>query len=85
MKDRNPYLNLGMENIETTRLLIRNVLLSYDNSTIEKALKDKGIYMLGHLKDVRARIPVGKLTNFNPGDRFVDIEPPTISLPKKMS
>ena len=28
LKDRNPYLNLGMENIETTRLFIRNVPLS---------------------------------------------------------
>ena len=85
LKDRNPYQNLGMESIETTRLFIRNVPLSYDNSTIEKALKDKGINMLGHLKDVRARTLAGKLTNFKTGDRFVDIELPTIPLSKKMS
>ena len=59
--------------------------LPYDNSTIEKTLKDKGIGILGHLKDVRARTPTGKLTNFEACDRFVDFRLRAIALQKKMS
>ena len=85
LKDKNPFLNLWFENIETTRLFIRNIPLSYDNKEIEKSLKDKGVHMLGPLKYARARTLAGKLTNFKTGDRFVDIEIPKEPLPKKQA
>lgn len=85
LKDRNPFLNIGFEGVDTTRLFVRNIPLSYDNTEIQKALKDKGVEMIGSLKYARARTPAGKLTNFKTGDRFVDMVIPKEPLPKKMS
>ena len=85
--DRNPYLNQhlrpGHEHIETTRLYVRNIPLSYDNDVITGYLKDMNIEMLGNLKYCRARTPEGKLTNFKTGDRFVEIVVPEEPLPKR--
>ena len=76
LKDKNPYLVAGHDEVESTRLYIRNVPLSYDNDAIENSIKSLGVQMLGSLKYVRARTPAGKLTNFKTGDRFVDIIAP---------
>ena len=46
------------------------------NGEIENALKSKNAQLLGPMKYVRARTKEGKLTNFNTGDRFVDIITP---------
>lgn len=85
--DRNPFLHphlrLGHEHIETTRLYVRNIPLSYDNDVITGYLKDMNIEMLGNLKYCRARTPEGKLTNFKTGDRFVEIVVPEEPLPKR--
>ena len=43
LTDKNPFLNLGFENIETTRFFSRNIPLSYDKKEIEKSLKGKGV------------------------------------------
>ena len=91
LKDKNPYLItkfgfLGpeeIEKLETTRLYVRNIPLSYDNAAITSALNNMGVKMLGDLKYVRARNKQGKLTNFKTGDRFVDIIVPDEPLPKK--
>ena len=83
MYDKNPYLHPGKEDVETTRLYVRNIPLSYDNDVITDYLKNMDLEMLGSLKYVRARIPEGKLTNFKTGDRFVEIVVPDEPLPKK--
>lgn len=85
LKDRNPFLLPGHEYVETTRLYIRNIPLSFDNDVITNTLKNMGVQMLGNLKYVRARTSAGKLTNFKTGDRFVDIVVPLEPLPKKKS
>lgn len=77
LKDRNPFLSfMGKGYVETTRLYVRNIPLSFDNNEIEKALKGKKVEMTGPLKYVRARTKEGKLTNFKTGDRFIDIVVP---------
>ena len=86
LKEKNPYLiSMDFEHFDTTRLFIRNVPLSFDNTEIENALKKKGVQMVNQMKYSRARDPKGKLTNFKTGDRFVDIIVPDEALPKKMS
>ena len=80
---KNPYLMPGYENVETTRLYIRNVALSYDNGVIANYLKELNVQMLGNLKYCRARNDQGKLTNFKTGDRFVEIIVPEEPLPKR--
>ena len=64
LKDKNPYLVAGHDEVESTRLYIRNVPLSYDNDAIENSIKSLGVQMLGSLKYVRARTPAGKVINF---------------------
>ena len=71
--------------MESTRLYVRNILLSFDNDEITNELKSMGVEMIGSLKHVRARTPQGKLTNFKTGDRFVEIVVPPEPLPKKKS
>ena len=83
MYDKNPYLHPGKEDVETTRLYIQNIPLSYGNDVITNYLKNMGLEMLGSLKYVRARTPEGKLTNVKTGDRFVEIVVPDEPLPKK--
>ena len=85
MKDRNPFVIIGFEGVETTSLFIRNVPLSFDNSEIEDALKSKGVRLVNSMKYSRARDPDDKLTNFKTGDRFVDILVPDEPLPKELS
>ena len=82
LKDKNPFVIIGFEGVETTRLFTRNVPLSFDNSEIEDALKSKGVQLVNSMKYSRARDPDGKLTNFKTGDRFVDILVPDEPLPK---
>lgn len=83
LKDKNPFINvLGREDVDTTRVYVRNIPLSYDNGEIEKALKSKKAQLIGQIKYVRARTKEGKLTNFKTGDRFVDIITPNEPLPK---
>ena len=84
LKDRNPFVIAGYEDVQTTRLFIRNIPLSFDNSEIEKALRGIGVEMANGLKYSRARDPNGKLTNFKTGDRFVDIIVPEEPLPKRL-
>ena len=85
LKDKNPFINvLGSEDVDTTRVYVRNIPLSYDNGEIEKALRSKSVQPLGPIKYVRARTKEEKLTNFKTGDRFVDIITPKEPLPKKL-
>ena len=86
LRERNPFLvGSGFEDVETTRLFIRNVPLSFDNNSIENVLKNNGVQMVNPLKYSKARDPNGKLTNFRTGDRFVDIVVPDQALPKTIS
>ena len=48
--------------MDTTRVYVRSIPLSYDNWEIEKALKTKNVQPLGLIKYVRARTKEGKLT-----------------------
>ena len=80
LKERNPFLipkyglmGPDVEKLETTRLYVRNIPLSYDNEVITNSLTTMGVQMLGSLKYVRARNKSGQLTNFKTGDRFADI------------
>ena len=84
LKDRNPFIIAGYEDVRTTRLFIRNVPLSFDNSEIDNALRGIGVEMANGLKYSRARDPDGKLTYFKTGDRFVDIIVPEEPLPKRL-
>ena len=63
LKDRNPFLSPGQDAVETTRLYMRNIPLSYDNNENIEVLRGMGVQMTGPLKYVRARTPAGKLTN----------------------
>ena len=83
LKDRNPFLISGRQNVESTCLYVRNIPLSFDNETIKNELKSMGVEMLSELKYSRTRTPQGQLTNFKTGDRFVKIVVPTDPLPKK--
>ena len=83
LKDKNPFLISWKERVESTRLYVRNITLSFDNDEITNELKSMGVEMIGSLKYVRARTPQGKLTNFKTGDRFVEIVVPPEPLPKK--
>ena len=86
LKERNPYfMSMEFEHYDTTRLFIRNVPLSFDNTEIENALKKKGVHMVNQMEYSRARDPNGKLTNFKTGDKFVDFIVPDEALPKKLS
>ena len=49
MYDKNPYLHPGKEDVETTRLYVRNIPLSYDNDVITDYLKNIGLDMLNML------------------------------------
>ena len=71
--DKNPFLHPGQEHVETTRLFLRNIALSFENAEITNSLKDMGVQTLG------------KLTNFKTGDRFVDIVLLDEPLPKRKS
>ena len=42
LKDKNPFLTIGYEDVNTTRLFIRNIPLSFDNLGIEIALDNLG-------------------------------------------
>ena len=83
LKEKNPFLYPGHEFLETTRLYVRNIPLSYDNDIILDSLKDMGVNLLGPLKYARARTPEGHLTNVKTGDRFAEITVPNEPLPKK--
>ena len=43
LKDKNPFLYPGHELVETTRLYVRNISLSYDNDIISNSLKEMGV------------------------------------------
>ena len=90
LKERNTFLipkyglmGPDVEKLETTRLYVRNIPLSYDNEVIANSLTTMGVQMLGSLKYVRARNKHGQLKNFKTGDRFADIIVPDEPLPKK--
>ena len=84
LKDKNPFLHtLGREDIETTRVYVRNIPLSFDNGEIEKVFRSKKIEKVSPIKYVKARTNEGKCTNFKTGDRFVDVEIPSEPLPKR--
>ena len=84
LKDKNPFLTNGYENVSTTRLFIRTIPLSFDNAEIYNALNNLMVEKVNSLKYSRARDPDGKLTNFKTGDRFFDILVPDEPLPKKL-
>ena len=63
LKVRNQFLNQGYSVIEATRVFVRNIPMSKDNSEVKKALKNAVASLLGPLKYARARTPTGKLTN----------------------
>ena len=89
LKEKNPFIHkigyrMGYRPIETTRVYVRNIPLSYDNAEIEKALKSLDVVTVSELKYARARTKLGKLTNFKTGDRFIDIVKPSEPLPKKL-
>ena len=46
LKDRNPFLSICFEEVDATRLFVRNIPLSYENAETEKTLKDKDVEMI---------------------------------------
>lgn len=83
---RNPFLlRDGTDReIETTKLFVGNVPISYSNTEISKALKKAGINDLSNLKMERVRDPKGELTNWVTGRRYLWIEKPSTPLPKTL-
>ena len=80
LKERNPFLipknglmGPDVEKLETTRLYVRNIPLSYGNEVITNSSTTMGVQMLGSLKYARARNKHGQLTNFKTGAQFADI------------
>ncbi|CAH1229875.1 Hypp260 [Branchiostoma lanceolatum] len=69
----------------TTRVIVSNVPLSYDNEEISKTLSARGYKMMSRVIDERARNKEGKLTRFLTGRRFMYIEKPSTPLPPKIS
>ena len=54
LKDKTSFLYPGHELVETSRLYVRNIPLSYYNNIISASLKEFGAKTLGILKYVRA-------------------------------
>ena len=50
LKNKNPLLKIGFENVNTTRLFIRNIPLSFDNAEIDNALNNLGVEKVNFLK-----------------------------------
>ncbi|KAI8493302.1 hypothetical protein Bbelb_293060 [Branchiostoma belcheri] len=69
----------------STRVVVSNIPLSYDNEEIAKTLRSRGYKLTSRVIDERARNKDGKLTRFLTGRRFLYIEKPATPLPKRMS
>ena len=81
--DTNPFLmrDTGVE-IESTRLTIGDIPLSYSNKEIEDYLLSKGCKPLSALKYELERDEAGQLTHWKTGRRFIFIEMPSSPLPR---
>ena len=51
--DKNHFVLSGDESVETARLCVRNIPLSFDNASIKNYLKEVHVEMLGELKYCR--------------------------------
>ena len=83
LMDTNPFLmrDTGVE-IESTRLTIGDIPLSYSNKEIEDYLLSKGCKPLSALKYELERDEAGQLTHWKTGRRFIFIEMPSSPLPR---
>ena len=81
LSDVNPFL-LGAngQEVETTRLTVSDIPLSYSNKDIEDNLKRLGCILLSNPKYEHERGEEGKLTRWKTGRRFVYIETPAVPL-----
>ena len=81
LSDVNPFL-LGAngQEVDTTRLTVSDIPLSYSNKDIEDTLKRLGCILLSNLKYEHERDEKGKLTRWKTGRRFVYIETPAVPL-----
>ena len=50
LKDKNPFLTIGYENVNTPRLFIRNIPLSFDNAEIDNTLNNLRVEKVNSLK-----------------------------------
>ena len=83
LMDTNPFLmrDTGVE-IDSTRLTIGDIPLSYSNKEIEDYLLSKGCKPLSALKYELERDEAGQLTHWKTGRRFIFIEMPSSPLPR---
>ncbi|KAI8511846.1 hypothetical protein Bbelb_109460 [Branchiostoma belcheri] len=81
--DKNPYV--VRPDTASTRVVVSNIPLSYDNKEIAKTLRSRGYKLTSRVIDERARNKDGKLTRFLTGRRFLYIEKPSTPLPRRMS
>ncbi len=86
--DKNPYIVKtpdGEKEVQTTKLIIGNLPISYSNDEIERKLVQLGCEPQSKLMMERDRDERGGLTRWLTGRRFVYIRIPDRALPEKIS
>jgi hypothetical protein len=87
--DENPFLlrdkNSQGGSVETTKLMISNIPISFANNELEEKLVSMGCQMASKLMDECDRDKAGKLTRWKTGRRFVFIAVPTTPLPTQIN
>jgi len=85
-KDKNPFVvEGGNEETPTTKLIIGNVPMSYNNEDILSVLEKNKVKARSGMYDERGRDENGKLTRWKTGRRFLYISLPSTPLPKSLS
>jgi len=86
--DKNPYIVKtpdGEKEVQTTKLIIGNLPISYSNDEIERKLLHPGCEPQSKLMMERDRDERGGLTTWLTGRRFVYIRIPDRALPEKIT
>ena len=81
--DKNPAVTRVQDpNEEVTKITIRDIPLSVDNSEIERYLTSKGVKLTTSIRYGLERNEQNKLTSFKNGDRFTYAKSPIPPLPR---
>ena len=65
----NPF-TLNREEVESTKITVKDVPLSYSNKDVEKFLKDLGANLTSEIRYFKTRDSQGRLTEFLNGDPY---------------
>jgi hypothetical protein len=86
LHDDNPFLTRGNngQEIQTTKVIISNIPISFSNREIENTLTNLGCKPTSKLIDECDREDNGRLTRWKTGRRFMFIEMPNAALPTQV-